>query len=48
LTDEAARRRFVDYIHGQVHEICSNYGKVDVLWYDVNWPLLPKAGNPRR
>ncbi len=40
-TDEAARRRFVDYIHGQVRELCSNYGKVDVLWYDVSWPLTP-------
>ena len=39
--DEAARRRFVDYIHGQVRELCSNYGKVDVLWYDVIWPLSP-------
>jgi alpha-L-fucosidase len=37
--DEAARRRFVDYIHGQVHELCSNYGKLDILWYDVSWPL---------
>jgi alpha-L-fucosidase len=42
-TDEAARRRFVDYIHGQVHELCSNYGKLDVLWYDVNWPLTPEG-----
>jgi len=41
--DEAARRRFVDYIHGQVRELCSNYGKVDVLWYDVNWPLSPEG-----
>ena len=41
--DEAARRRFVDYIHGQVREICTNYGKVDVLWYDVNWPLTPEG-----
>jgi alpha-L-fucosidase len=40
-TDEAARRRFVDYIHGQVRELCSNYGKLDILWYDVNWPLKP-------
>ncbi len=38
-TDEAARRRFVDYIHGQVRELCSNYGKLDILWYDVAWPL---------
>jgi alpha-L-fucosidase len=43
LTDEAARRRFVDYIHGHVREICSNYGKLDVLWYDVNWPLDVKG-----
>src|ERR1017187_9033912 len=38
-TDEQARRRFVDYTHGLVRELMTNYGKVDVLWYDVNWPL---------
>jgi alpha-L-fucosidase len=38
-TDEAARRRFVDYTHGLIREILTNYGKVDVLWYDVAWPL---------
>ena len=38
-TDEQARRRFVDYIHGQIRELLTNYGKIDVLWYDVNWPL---------
>ncbi|HLY42306.1 MAG TPA: alpha-L-fucosidase [Terracidiphilus sp.] len=40
-TDEAARRRFVDYTHGLVRELMSNYGKIDVLWYDVDWPLSP-------
>ncbi len=38
-TDEAARRRFVDYTHGLIHEILTQYGKIDVLWYDVDWPL---------
>jgi alpha-L-fucosidase len=38
-TDEAARRRFVDYTHGLIHELMTNYGKIDVLWYDVSWPL---------
>jgi alpha-L-fucosidase len=38
-TDESARRRFVDYIHGQIRELLTNYGKIDVLWYDVAWPL---------
>ena len=40
-TDEAARRRFVDYIHGQIRELLTNYGKIDILWYDVAWPLDP-------
>src|SRR6185503_18915576 len=43
LKDESARRRFVDYIHGQVRELMTNYGKVDILWYDVPWPLDAKG-----
>ena len=42
-TDEAARKRFVEYIHGQVRELMTNYGKVDILWYDVAWPLDAKG-----
>ena len=38
-TDEAARRRFVDYTHGLIRELMTNYGKIDMLWYDVAWPL---------
>jgi alpha-L-fucosidase len=38
-TDPAARRRFVDYTHGLIRELLTNYGKIDVLWYDVDWPL---------
>jgi len=37
--DEDARKRFVEYIHTHVRELMTNYGKVDVLWYDVSWPL---------
>jgi len=37
--DEEARRRFVKYIHGQVRELMTNYGKIDIMWYDVHWPL---------
>ncbi len=41
-TDEAARRRFVDYTHGLIRELMTNYGKIDILWYDVDWPLTPE------
>jgi alpha-L-fucosidase len=39
VTDPAARERFVAYTHGLIREIMTNYGKLDVLWYDVAWPL---------
>ena len=39
LTDPAARDRFVEYTHGLIRELMTNYGKIDVLWYDVHWPL---------
>ncbi len=37
--DEAARRRFVDYTHGLIRELMTNYGKIDILWYDGGMPL---------
>jgi alpha-L-fucosidase len=38
ITDPAAKCRFVDFVHGQVCELMSNYGHIDILWYDVPWP----------
>ncbi|MCC6444234.1 MAG: alpha-L-fucosidase [Armatimonadetes bacterium] len=29
---------FVDYVHAQVRELCTRYGKIDILWYDGGWP----------
>lgn len=37
--DEEARKRFVAYTHGLIRELLTNYGKIEVLWYDVSWPL---------
>lgn len=39
-TDESARRRFIDYTHGLVRELCTGYGSLDILWFDGPWPLL--------
>ncbi len=36
---EPARRRFVAFTHGCVRELVTNYGPIDILWYDVAWPL---------
>jgi len=41
--DENARRRFLDFTQGCVRELMGNYGKIDILWYDVRWPLYDPA-----
>jgi alpha-L-fucosidase len=47
-TDEAARRRFVDYVHGEIRELLTQYGKIDILWYDVAWPLSVQGWESER
>jgi len=29
--------RYLDYMHGQVRELCTNYGKIDILWFDYSY-----------
>ena len=47
-TDPEARKRFVEYTHGLIRELMTNYGKIDVLWYDVDWPLDPAGWESER
>ncbi len=28
---------YLKYMHGQVEELCSNYGKLDLLWFDFSY-----------
>lgn len=39
--DLTAREEFMDYTHALVRELMSNYGKIDILWYD-----LPQCYSP--
>lgn len=29
--------RYVEYLHHQVRELCENYGKLDILWFDFSY-----------
>lgn len=40
MNDPEARARFLQYIEDLNVELCSNYGKIDVLWYDMPWPQM--------
>lgn len=41
--DEAARRRFIEYYKAQVRELMTQYGRIDVLWWDGVAPATVSA-----
>ena len=41
--DPAGWAEFLRYVHAQVRELMTNYGKIDILWYDGEWPYGPRA-----
>ncbi len=44
MTDNGARERFLDYILELNKELLTNYGKIDILWYDVACPMETAEG----
>lgn len=32
--------RYLDYMHHQVRELCENYGKLDLLWFDFSYDSM--------
>jgi alpha-L-fucosidase len=35
--------RYRDYLHGQVRELLTNYGPIDIIWYDFSYPHFPNG-----
>ncbi|MFN2234049.1 MAG: alpha-L-fucosidase, partial [Anaerolineales bacterium] len=29
---------YIGFLHGQVHELCSDYGEICAFWFDGDWP----------
>lgn len=38
--EERDFERFLAYMHGQVKELCTRYGRLDVLWFDFSYNQL--------
>lgn len=44
INDAEARMRFTKYIRDLNEELLTNYGKIDILWYDMPWPMESAEG----
>lgn len=29
--------RYTEYLYNQVEEICTNYGQIDIIWFDFSY-----------
>ncbi len=38
VKDKSGFSAFRDYTFEQVRELCTNYGRIDLLWFDGGWP----------
>ncbi len=41
------QKRYAEYLHGQVRELLTDYGHIDVLFYDFSYPDRDEQGRPR-
>lgn len=42
--EECRFDRYLDYMHAQIRELCTNYGKIDLLWLDFSYDDYSGAG----
>ena len=36
--------KYIEYLHGQVYELLTEFGKIDVMWFDFSYPDLVHKG----
>ena len=41
-------QKCIDFTHGQINELTSEYGKVDILWLDGGWVAKMSDGEIRK
>ncbi len=48
LNEGRDQRRYAEYLRAQVRELLTQYGKVDVLWFDFSYPKPDGSGKGRQ
>jgi alpha-L-fucosidase len=37
-------KKYAEYLHGQARELLTQYGKIDVMWFDFSYPHMADGG----
>ena len=41
LNEKRDQKKYIEYLHGQVRELLTQFGKVDIMWFDFSYPWHP-------
>jgi alpha-L-fucosidase len=44
LNETRDQRRYAEYLHGQIEELLTEFGKIDILWLDFSYPRPDGTG----
>jgi len=47
LNQSRDQRKYTAYLHGQVRELLTQFGRIDLLFYDFSYPDRDEQGRPR-
>lgn len=47
LNEGRDQMKYADYLHGQVRELLTRFGQIDVLWFDFSYPKEDGSGKSR-
>ncbi len=45
LNKTRSMERYKEYLHNQVRELLTNYGKIDIIWFDFTYPTMDSIRN---
>lgn len=44
LNEGRDQRKYIEYLHGQVRELLTQFGKIDIMFYDFSYPARNEKG----
>ena len=47
MNENRDQQKYADYLHNQVRELLTDYGKIDVMWFDFSYPGSGPEGKGR-